>query len=75
MQKMNSRRRHFAIKATMAKREDESGLNNKEVVFFGRRIPVTKDNATLVEFALQADAQAAYAVASERAARRNARAA
>ena len=63
-------RRHFAIRAAIAKRNAENAPEQTSVMFFGRQIPVTEDNANLVEFALTADAQAAYAAACAEADRK-----
>lgn len=59
-------RRHFAIRSSIAKRAQEA---QPSVMIFGRQISITQDNATLVEIALEADAQAAYAAASDEAVR------
>lgn len=66
-------RRHFAIRASIAKRQKKEEVAQKSVMVFGRPIEVTKDNENMIEFALEIDAQAAYAAASEEAARRQAK--
>lgn len=59
-------RRHFAIRAAISKNMRKV---KPTITLFGRSIEVTKDNEALVEIALEADAQAAYAAASENAVR------
>jgi ribosomal protein L4 len=59
MANSNNRRRFFAVKAAIAKK----AANDNQVVFCGRTIKVNDDNAQLVEFIREADAQAAYEAA------------
>ena len=60
MANTSSRRRFFAVKAAITKK---AAANDNQVVFCGRKITVNEDNAQLVEFIREADAQAAYEAA------------
>ena len=56
MSKPFNARRHFAIKASIAKK----AANDNVVVIGGRKIAVTEDNSQLVEFVRDLDAERAY---------------